>query len=145
MVAIVFIGRPTLAQHLRGKAQDEVQTRPLKALDTVEESLSLNPDSVQAYYIKSAALARFDAYVPARAAMLEAVRREPHNYVSWALLGDLATRRGDITPAMRAYSRASTLNPRSLELRQLSSRPALIRQLHRSPDSVTPLEATPPS
>jgi hypothetical protein len=144
-VAIVFIGRPTLAQHLRGKAQDEVQSRPQKALDTAEESLSLNPDSVQAYYIESAALARLDAYVPARAAMLEAIRREPHNYVSWALLGDLATRRGDIPAAMRAYKRASTLNPRSLELRQLGTRPALVRQLYRSPDSVTPLEVTPPS
>jgi len=145
VVAIVFIGRPTLAQHLRSKAQDEVQVDPSKALDTAEESLSLNPDSVQAYYIESAALARLDSYVPARSAMLEAIRREPHNYVSWALLGDLATRRGDIDAALRAYSRASALNPRSVELRQLGSRPALIRQLHRNPDSVTPLEATPPS
>jgi O-Antigen ligase len=145
VVAIVFIGRPTLAQHLRSEAQDEVQTRPLKALDTAEESLSLNPDSVQAYYLESAALARLDAYAPARAAMREAIQREPHNYVSWALLGDLATRRGDITAALRAYRRASALNPRSLELRQLGSRPALVRQLHRNPDSVTPLETTPPS
>ncbi|HWA54270.1 MAG TPA: O-antigen ligase family protein [Solirubrobacterales bacterium] len=145
VLAIVFIGRPTLAEHLRSEAQDEVQARPLKALDTAEESLSLNPDAVQTYYIESAALARLDAYAPARAAMLEAIQREPHNYVSWALLGDLATRRGDVAAARRAYSRASALNPRSAELRQLGSRPGLIRQLHRNPDSVTPLEATPPS
>jgi hypothetical protein len=144
-VAIVFIGRPTLAQHLRGEAQDEVRTHPLQGLKTIDESLSLNPESVQAYYTKSAALARLDAYVPARAAMLEAIRREPHNYVSWALLGDLATRRGDIAIATRAYRRASSLNPRSLELRLLGSRPALVRRLHRNPDSSAPLEATPPS
>ncbi|HXR30678.1 MAG TPA: O-antigen ligase family protein [Solirubrobacterales bacterium] len=141
VVAIVFIGRPTLAQHLRSEAQDEVATSPMAALDTVEESLSLNPESVQAYYTKASALARLDAYRPARAALLEAIRREPHNYVSWALLGDLTTRRGDISAAMRAYRKAASLNPRDVELRLLGSRPALVRQLHRNPGSVTPLEA----
>lgn len=141
VVAIVFIGRPTLAQHLRSEAQGEVTTNPVRALDTVEESLSLNPDSVQAYYTKASALARLDAYAPARAALLEAIRREPHNYVSWALLGDLTTRRGDISGAMRAYRQASSLNPRDVELQLLGSRRALVRQLHRNPGSVAPLEA----
>ena len=121
--AIVFVGRPTLAQHLRGEAQADVSTRPLRALDTIGESLSLNPESVQAYYTKAAALARLDAYVPARAALLEAIRREPHNYVSWALLGDLATRRGDGEAAKRAYLRASRLNPRDAELQFLRPGP----------------------
>lgn len=144
VVAIVFIGRPTLAQHLRSEAQDEVTTSPVPALHTIEESLSLNPDSVQAYYTKASALARFDAYAPARAALLEGILREPHNYVSWALLGDLTTRRGDISGAMRAYRRASSLNPRDVELRLLASHPALVRQLHRNPGSVAPLEAAMP-
>ncbi|MGH2973649.1 MAG: hypothetical protein ACRDLL_02095 [Solirubrobacterales bacterium] len=96
---------------------------------------------MQAYYAKASALARLDAYIPARAALLEAIRREPHNYVSWALLGDIATRRGDIAGAMRAYRRASSLNPRDAELRPLGSRRALLRQLHRHPSSVAPLEA----
>lgn len=134
IVAVVFIGRPTLALHLQSEARDEVATAPLPALQKVEESLSLNPDSVQAYYVKAAALARLDAYLPARAALLEAVDREPHNYVSWALLGDLATRRGDIPVAMRAYGRAASLNPRDRELRALGTRRALVRQLHRNPE-----------
>jgi hypothetical protein len=141
VVAIVFIGRPTLAQHLRSEAQDEVTASPLQALNKVEESLSLNPDSMQAYYTKASALARLNAYVPARTALLEAIDREPHNYVNWALLGDLTTRRGDIPTAMRAYRRASILNPRDTELRLLATRPALVRQLYRNPGSVTPLEA----
>jgi hypothetical protein len=143
VVAIVFTGRPTLAQHLRGEAQDEVATSPVQALDTVEESLSLNPDSVQAYYTKASALARLDAYAPARAALLDAIHREPHNYVSWALLGDLTTRRGDLSGAIRAYRQASSLNPRDVELRLLGSHRALVRQLHRNPGSVAPLETVP--
>jgi len=144
VAAIVFIGRPTLAQHLRSEAQAEAAVKPLAALDKIEESLSLNPDSVQAYYAKSSALARLDAYVPARAAVLEAIRLEPHNYVSWALLGDLATRRGDISAATRAYRRAASLNPRDVELRLLASRPALVRRLHLHPDSAAPLEGPAP-
>ncbi len=141
VVAIVFIGRPTLAQRLRSEAQDEAATSPAKALGKVEESLSLNPDAVQAYYTKASALAQLDAYAPARAALLEAIHREPHNYVSWALLGDLNTRRGNIAGATRAYRKASVLNPRDAELRLLATHPALVRQLHRNPGSVSPLEA----
>lgn len=134
IVAVVFIGRPTLALHLQTEAGDKVATQPLRALDEVGESLSLNPDSIQSYYVKAAALARLDAYLPARAALLEAVEREPHNYVTWALLGDLATRRGDVPAATRAYRRAAALNPRDSELRALAGRPALIKRLHRNPE-----------
>jgi O-Antigen ligase len=139
VIAIVFIGRPTLAEHLRAEAQDELRSHPVAALDTVEESLSLNPDAVQAYYVKAAALARLDAYLPAKATLAEAIRREPHNYVSWALLGDLATRRGDISAALRAYGRAASLNPRDRELELLGSRRGVIRQLHRDPAQAAPL------
>lgn len=121
--AIVFVGRPTLAQYLLDDARDEVDTKPAAALTRVDESLSLNPDSLQAYYTKAAALARLGAYRPARRVLAEAIEREPHNYVSWALLGDLTTRRGDYAAARRAYRRASALNPRDRELRALRSRP----------------------
>ncbi len=141
VVAIVFIGRPTLAEHLRTEAQDEQRTRPLKALDAVDESLSLNPDAVQGYYIKAAALARLNAYRPAKSALKEAIGREPHNYVSWALLGDLATRRGEISDALRAYNRASRLNPRDHGLRLLGSQRRLVERLHRNPGAV----ASPPN
>lgn len=133
VVAIVFIGRPTMAEHLQTEAQNELASSPAAALVTVNESLSLNPDAVQGYYTKAAVLARLGAYRPAKAALAEAIRREPHNYVTWALLGDLATRRGDISAAMRAYGRASSLNPRDRGLRQLSSRRSLVERLHRNP------------
>ena len=139
VVAIVFIGRPTLAQHYRVAAQNELRSDPRGALSDAEESLSLNPDALQSYYARSAAYARLAAYLPARRAMREAIEREPHNYVSWALLGDLATRRGSISEAMSAYRRASRLNPRDRELRLLASRRALVERLHREPDAVGPL------
>jgi O-antigen ligase len=139
VVAIVFIGRPTLADRLRSEAQDQVESHPAKALDSVNESLSLNPDAVQSYYVKAAALARLGAYRPSKDALGEAIRREPHNYVSWALLGDLATRRGNVSSSMRAYGRASSLNPRARELKLLSSRRGLVEQLHEHPAAVAPL------
>ena len=139
VAAIVLIGRPTLALHLRTEAVAEIGSDPAAAIEEVEESLSLNPDSVQAYYTKAAALARLGAYRPAEAALLEAIAREPHNYVSWGLLGDLRTRRGDIDGAINAYGRASTLNPRDRGLRVLGSRRGLVEQLHSNPDSAAGL------
>ena len=64
--AIVLIGRPTLAGALRSEAQGEVDAHPRRALATVAESLSLNPASLQAYYLKAAALARLGLYDPPR-------------------------------------------------------------------------------
>ncbi len=139
VVAIVLIGRPTLAEHLRSEAEGQLAASPRRSLTSAEESLSLNPDSLQGYYLKGAALARLGLYRPARAALLEAIEREPHNYVSWALLGDLDTRRGVIAQAQRAYRRASLLNPRDRELRLLAARRALVIHLHRNPGSASSL------
>ena len=137
VAAIVLIGRPTLALSTSApRPWTRARSNPTGAIEEVEESLSLNPDAVQAYYTKAAALARLDAYRPAEAALLGAIEREPHNYVCWALLGDLRTRRGDIAGAMRAYGRASALNPRDRGLRLLGTRRSLVEQLHEEPDSV---------
>lgn len=69
-------------------------------------------------YLRAAAYARLDDYQRARASLVEATRREPHDYVPWALLGDLATRRGDRALARRYYRRAVELNPRDTRLRE---------------------------
>ena len=139
VVAIVFIGRPTLSEHLRTEAQNELGSHPRAAILAVNESISLEAYAVQGYYIRAAALARLDAYRPAKNALAEAISREPHNYVSWALLGDLATRRGAVSEALRAYGRASSLNPRDHGLRSLGSQPGLIARLHSDPGAVISL------
>ncbi len=134
-IAILFIGRPSLAEHLRSVAQGELESRPSAALEATDESLSLNPDSVQAYYLKAAAFARLHAYGAAKLTLHEAIDREPHNYVTWALLGDLLTRHGALDAARRAYHHASVLNPRDRGLRLLASDRAALKQLHRHPQN----------
>jgi len=132
-VAAVFVGRATLAEHLRSNARGELSSDPRSALRSADESLSLNPDSLQGYYLEAASLARLHAYDPAKRALLEAIRHEPHDYVSRALLGDLLTRRGAIDAAVESYARASALNPRDRGLRILGSSPRVVEKLHRHP------------
>ncbi|HET7590143.1 MAG TPA: O-antigen ligase family protein [Solirubrobacterales bacterium] len=132
--AVFFVGRPTLAEHLRSNARGQLDSNPAAALASADESLSLNADSLQGYYLKAAAFARLGDYRRAKGALLEATRREPHNYVTWGLLGDLLTRRGAIDAAQRAYRRASILNPRDRGLRLLAARPRLVERLHRHPE-----------
>ncbi len=136
VVAIGAIGRPALAERFRDEARGELASDPTAALSRAEESLSLNPDSVQGHILEAAALAARDEFGAARSALLEAIDLEPHNYVGWALLGDLLTRRGDLDAALRAYRHAATLNPRERSLRLLSTDRALLRRLSREPEHV---------
>jgi cytochrome c-type biogenesis protein CcmH/NrfG len=52
-----------------------------------------------------------------------AARRDPGAYVTWALLGDLAVRRGDLRQARADYGRASRLNPFDRPLAHLARTP----------------------
>ena len=117
----VLLGRAALADRLRAEARDALAADPREALRKTESSLSLNDEALPTYYIRAAAHARLGRYEPARATLLEATRREPHDYVSWALLGDLATRRADFDQAFRDYDRASDLNPRGQALATLTA------------------------
>lgn len=122
LVGALTLGRYVLADHYRTQAQGSLAANPDAALARADDALSLNDESLQAYYIRAAALARRGEYAPARDALLEAGRREPNDFVSWALLGDLATRRGDRRLARRSYRRALRLNPRDRDLRSLVAR-----------------------
>lgn len=118
-----LIGRAALADKYRSDSQRDLSEDPSRALERAEDSLALNDESLPAYYAKAAALARMDDYGGARAALLEATRREPHDFVTWGLLGDLALRRGDLVQARRDYGRASELNPRNAGLQALAKDP----------------------
>ena len=85
---------------------------PAEAIVKAKDSQRLNDERLQAYYLESAAWARLGDYPRARAALAEATRREPHDFVTWALLGDLATRREEDRQALADYRRALALNPR---------------------------------
>lgn len=138
-LAILFIGRATLAEHLRSQARGELTNEPAAALSSASESLSVDSQAPQGYYLKSAAQARLGDYRAAKKSLQEAIGQEPHNYVSWGLLGDLLTRRGAIDQALHAYGRAAALNPRDLSLEVLRSDRALLEQLHRHPERAAAL------
>ncbi|MDQ4129522.1 MAG: tetratricopeptide repeat protein, partial [Actinomycetota bacterium] len=82
-----------------------------------------NGEGMSAHYLRAAAYARFDDYRSARGALLAAAQREPHDFVPWALLGDLAVRAGDLPEARRDYGRAHALNPRDPTLAALARDP----------------------
>lgn len=124
----VLVGRTTLADKYRADAEEVLQTDPERALEKAQDSLALNDEALSAYYVKAAAYARVNDYGRARVSLLEAARREPHDFVTWGLLGDLAVRRGDLPQARRDYGRASSLNPQEPALKEAARDPATIRQ-----------------
>jgi tetratricopeptide (TPR) repeat protein len=123
IAAGIFLGRATLADRYATDAEAALPGDPRAALEDSGRSLALNGDAVSTYYTRAAAYARLGDYGRARAALLGAIRVEPDNFVSWALLGDLAVRHGEPAPAKRYYGRAFALNPRDLQLRELARKP----------------------
>jgi UDP-GlcNAc:undecaprenyl-phosphate GlcNAc-1-phosphate transferase len=121
--AAVFLARATLADRHATEAKREVSTDPRRALDQSGRALALNSDSVPTWYSRAAAYARLGDYERAHRSLLEAIRVEPANFVTWALAGDLAVRHGDTRLARRYYRRALALNPRDEQLKALVSNP----------------------
>jgi hypothetical protein len=123
VAAAILLGRAVLADRHATDAQAALPAQPRTALEDVSKSLSLGHDVISTYYTRSAAYARLGDYAGARGALLEALRVEPENFVTWALLGDLAVRHGDPALAKRYYGRAHALNPRDPGLTALARRP----------------------
>ena len=93
------------------------------AVRDADRALRLDGSDVSARYAKAAALASFDRGADAQAVLLEAADREPGNFVTWALLGDLASRRERWAEARAYYGRAHRLNPRDAGLARLAKSP----------------------
>lgn len=123
LVGATLVGRAALADKYRADAEQALASSPRAALEKAGESLSLNDEALGTYYVRAAAQARLGRYAPARAALVEATRREPREWVTWGLLGDLAVRRGDFAQARRDYGRAAALNPRDEGLEALARDP----------------------
>jgi UDP-N-acetylmuramyl pentapeptide phosphotransferase/UDP-N-acetylglucosamine-1-phosphate transferase len=117
VVGAVLVGRAALADRYLNEGREVVPSDPPEAIAKAHDSQRLNDERLAAYYLESAAWARLGDYRRARAALSEAARREAHDFVTWALLGDLATRRGEDRQALRDYRRALSLNPRDATLR----------------------------
>jgi O-Antigen ligase len=123
IVAGASLSRQGLADLYRERAQNELSARPASALTDANRSLEIDSDAVETYYVKAAALARFDQAAGAVAALRQALAHEPDNFVTWALLGDIAVRERRLGVARRDYTRAHRLNPRETILAELSRDP----------------------
>jgi hypothetical protein len=124
-VAAVSLTRQTMTERYVDSARGALPTDPAIALRDADRALRLDPELMSAYYVKAAALARFGEGDAADATLRAALGKEPGEYVTWALLGDLAARRGDIEGARKAYREAQRLNPREPSLPPLIDDPRL--------------------
>ena len=96
------------AQHPAG---DDPARRFAETVEQVRliRSLGFDSDAVSTYYVKAAALARFNQAAAAEGVLRTALAREPGNFVTWALLGDIAVREGRMDVAQTDYARAHAL------------------------------------
>ena len=117
VTAAIFLGRATLTNQHAGDAQAAAASDPARAIAETDKALAINRDSISTYYTRAATYARLNDYERARGALLDALQVEPENFVTWALLGDLAVRHGDKAQAETYYRRALALNPRDPQLR----------------------------
>lgn len=117
------VGRLAYADKDRIDARQVISSDPVEALRLANQGLAYNDQSVPLMYLKSAAYARLDRYRQARRTLLEAAELEPRDHLTWALLGDLAARRGDYRAARRYYERSLSLNPRNPYVRALAKDP----------------------
>jgi O-antigen ligase len=123
------LSRQGLAQVYRDRAQGELAKNPATALSDANRSLEIDADSAQAYYVRAAALARFNQAQAAEAALANALAHEPRNFVTWTLLGDISVRQRLLAAAKHDYTRAHELNPRDATVRELALDPrAALRQ-----------------
>jgi cytochrome c-type biogenesis protein CcmH/NrfG len=129
VLAAASLSRQGLADYFRNRASDALAARPADALRQANQSLRLDSENPRTYYIKAAALARFNAADAARTTLRQALSKEPDDFVTWTLLGDLAVRMGDFAEAKRNYSHASALNPRDASLAALAKDPRQALQM----------------
>jgi hypothetical protein len=123
VVGAVVVGRSLLGVHYLNQGMRALAEHPAQAIQKANDSLAFNGDSLDALYLKSAGYARLGDYRRSRAPLVEATKLEPHNFVPWALLGDLAVRRGQVGLARSLYAHALRLNPRDFTLQALVRNP----------------------
>jgi tetratricopeptide (TPR) repeat protein len=133
VVAGGSLSRQGLADYFQHRAENALADDPLKAIREANRSLRLDSENPDTYYIKAAALARFDQADPAEATLKQALAKEPDNFVTWTLLGDLAVRRGRFAEAQRNYRRALALNPEDAGLKALAKNPRKAAEVADTP------------
>jgi tetratricopeptide (TPR) repeat protein len=122
VAAVAVVGALAIAPRMFSlDAQDAAQAALARedsrtAARDATKALQYDSSSVNVLVLRSAAFARLHAFAPALADLERAIALEPQDWVTWALLGDLLTRRGERRAARAAYRHALELNPREPEL-----------------------------
>jgi hypothetical protein len=106
------------------EARDDQGKSPAEQLSAARTAADLNPVSVIPLYLQASALEAEGERSQARDALQDALSKEPDNFVTLALLGDLQVRDGEFEDASRYYAKASDLNPRDTGLSQLAEQTA---------------------
>jgi hypothetical protein len=124
----VAIAPRVLSLHAQGLAQhDLADGRPRAAIADATTALDYDGSSVEALILRAAGFARLHDFSATLASLRQAISTEPHNWTTWALLGDLFTRRGDRGSAHAAYARALSLDPLDSSLQSLVSSTAPLK------------------
>ena len=89
VLGAVLVGRSALAEKYRSDARGLIRRNPRSAIAKADDSLALDDEALDTYYVKAAAYARLDDYSRARATLLEAIAARAARFVAWGLLGDL--------------------------------------------------------
>ncbi len=120
----VSLSRQVLSQHYRGAAQDAVaHGSPAAAIREADRALRLDREDLADYYAKAAAQAREGDGDAATATLRQAVRVEPGDFLTYALLGDLSVRRRAFGQAAAYYRKSLARNPREPTLQVLAKDP----------------------
>jgi len=122
------VARLATSDALLDRARATVRLDPRRALAAADDSLALRAQALDAIYVKAAAHARLGDAQGAERALLLATTYERSNPVPFALLGDLAVRRGRFGEAGRYYGRAAALNPRDPLLAALARDPRSVQE-----------------
>jgi hypothetical protein len=102
------------------KARDEQGRSASAQLSAARTAADFNPVSVVPLYLQASALEAEGDRDEAEAKLQDALSKEPDNFVTLTLLGDLEVRESRFAAAADHYQRASELNPRDIGLQQLA-------------------------
>jgi hypothetical protein len=102
------------------KARDEQGRSASAQLSAAKTAADFNPVSVIPLYLQASALEAEGNRDEARAKLQDALNKEPDNFVTLTLLGDLGVRESRFAQAADYYQRASDLNPLDVGLQQLA-------------------------
>jgi hypothetical protein len=116
------------------KARDDQGVNVSAQLSAAKTAAKFNPVSVIPLYLQASALEAQGNRDEARAKLQDALDKEPRNFVTLTLLGDLEVRDQQFAAAADHYQSASDLNPLDVGLQQLAQSTAERASPLQTPD-----------